>query len=363
MTPQIKSSLMSVTRSQSFGRFVELLERLTDRHASLLRVLTYHRVDEPAARPDLYPGTISATPGVFAQQMEHLASRYHVASMAEVLSAVRGKGELPPRSVLITFDDAYHDFALDAWPVLRHHGLPATLFVPTAYPNGGSRPFWWDRLYHAVWRPGAGECLTTPLGPLMLTNRHERNLAVRRLLAYLKTLPHRQLEQVIDDVCGQQNASSPSGSVLSWERLRALAAEGLTLAAHSQTHPLLSRVTLDEARREVRGSRDDLVREIGETPPVFAYPGGAFTGEVVAMLRSEGFELAFTTCRGINDLRRADPLRLRRINVGRHTTASLWRAQLVAAARHGNFCWPMPAACCPLRAARRPSGRGIRTAR
>ena len=49
---------------------------------------------------------------------------------------------------------------------------------------------------------------------------------------------------------------------------------------------------------------EDLEREVGPVPPVFAYPGGAFNEEVVTMLRREGVRLAFTTGHGINGLTR-----------------------------------------------------------
>ena len=341
MTPRINQRLMRAAGGRSFGRFVDLLERLGDRNTHLLRVLTYHRVDELAARPDLYPGLISATPDEFARQMEYVASTCHAVDVADVLRAVRGDGKLPPRAVLITFDDAYRDFAEHAWPVLRRYGVPATGFVPTAYPSGEERSFWWDRLHRAISRRPAGRPLATPLGDLPLECERDRALAVRRLMRYAKTLPHHELEKMMDEACSRRDDSSSSRSVLSWEELRRLTAEGVTLAPHTRAHPLLSRVTLDEAESQVIQSRDDLAREIGAAPPVFAYPGGAFTGEVVSMLRSRGFELAFTTCRGVNDLRRADPLRLRRINVGSRTPTSLFRAQLLPALRHCNFCWPV----------------------
>jgi hypothetical protein len=50
---------------------------------------------------------------------------------------------------------------------------------------------------------------------------------------------------------------------------------------------------------------------------------------VVRILREEGFRLAFTTVRGVNDMQHADRLRLRRINVGRRTNLSIFRARLL----------------------------------
>src|SRR3712207_2813854 len=149
MSGVIKHLLLFATRSAAFSRFVGFLERADPQSPNLLRVLTYHRVDEPDAQPTLYPGLISATPAAFEQQMRYLSKHYNVVSMAEVLAAFQGAA-LPPRSVLVTFDDAYRDFAEHAWPTLRRYRLPATVFVPTAFPDRPQRIFWWDQLYHAV---------------------------------------------------------------------------------------------------------------------------------------------------------------------------------------------------------------------
>jgi peptidoglycan/xylan/chitin deacetylase (PgdA/CDA1 family) len=116
----------------------------------MLRVLTYHRVADPRDTPMLHPGLISATPTAFVQQMGYVARHYRVVSMAEVLQAVLKGTALPRRAVLLTFDDAYHDFGDIAWPILNRYRLPVTLFVATGYPNRPERAFWWDRLYHAM---------------------------------------------------------------------------------------------------------------------------------------------------------------------------------------------------------------------
>lgn len=144
----IKQNIFRVARSRLFSTLVTLLEKLEHRQ-NLLRVLTYHRVDHPDARPELDPHLISATPEDFARQMEHLAEHYRVVTIDQVLQAVRETSPLPPRSVLVTFDDAYRDFSEHAWPTLQRLGLPAVMFVPTAFPSQ-PRQFWWDTVYQAL---------------------------------------------------------------------------------------------------------------------------------------------------------------------------------------------------------------------
>lgn len=325
----IKRLVIAAMRSGLFARAVSLLERSDGWRADMLGVLTYHRVDEVGARPHLSPSLLSATPVSFAAQMEYLATHFHVISVQEVLAALREETALPPRAVLITFDDAYVDFVENAWPVLRHLGLPVTLFVPTAYPDHPERLFWWDRLYQAVSDP-ARSVLHTPEGRIPLRSARQRRRAFKRLREHVKTLDHDAAMAWIATVCGEP-VPPPEPTVLSWDALRSLARQGVTLGAHTQTHPLINRISLARAQAEALGSLEDLRREIGEVLPVFAYPSGGVDAQVAAQLALAGFTLAFTTERGLNDLRTADPLRLRRINVGVQTPLAALRVQLMPA--------------------------------
>lgn len=323
--------LRALAHSAPVRALVERWERAGE-PVPLLRVLTYHRVAPPDERPDLAPH-LAVRPEHFEAHVRLVVSRYRPVSLEEVLDAVEGRRPLPPRAVLVTFDDAYIDFARHAWPVLRREGVPVVLFVPTAYPGDPSAAFWWDRLYHALHtaRHGAVE---TPLGRLPLRSPRERRRAYRRLRAHVKALPHDEAMRFLDALCARLGAPAARGSVLDWEGLRRLAGEGVTLAPHSRTHPLFNRIPPERARLEALCSWADLVRHVGPVPRVFAYPSGGVNGAVVGQLARAKFRLAFTTERGINDLRAAHPLRLRRLNVGAGTTLPLLRVQLVPQVRY-----------------------------
>jgi len=295
-----------------------------------LRVLTYHRVANPGGDPSLDPRMISATPEGFALQMEHLRRHYAPVSLPEVLAAVESEAELPRRAVLVTFDDAYADFVEWAWPTLRSLGIPATMFVPTAYPDHPERSFWQDRLHWAFTRTSLSELSIEPGLTLPLRTAEERRRSLKTLMTLLKSQPNDVSGGLVDRVCAELGETRPpKKSVLSWEELRQLAAEGLALGAHSRHHPLLTRVGPDEVRREAVGARQDLEREIGCAPPVFCYPSGDHDAAVVAILAEEGFRVAFTTLDGQNDLRRAELLRLRRTNITPRTTPLVFRLRLM----------------------------------
>jgi peptidoglycan/xylan/chitin deacetylase (PgdA/CDA1 family) len=294
-----------------------------------LTVLTYHRIAELADDPDdLDPALVSAGPLEFQNHVAWLAANATPVSLDDVLAARAGGAELPRRAVLVTFDDGYADFAEVAWPVLRAHGVPAVVFVATAYPGSLGHGFWWDRLHRALARTDRREPLPTPLGLLPLATAADRERAHSALVPYIHALPHddamRALERLVA-LLGDADSVCP---VLSWPQLRELAGEGVTVAPHTRTHARLDRVTRERADAEIAGSRADVERELGHCPAAFAFPAGGHDDQAGALLREHGFALGFTTRRGPNDLRRADWLRLNRTNVGRRSTVRVLRAQL-----------------------------------
>lgn len=312
--------------------FIRLLERTVGGRPDRLAVLTYHRVIDREARPEPAPGTLSATPAAFALQIEFLAQNYRFISIEELLDDVRKDRMLPPRTLLLTFDDAYVDFEEHAWPILKRAGAPVTLFVPTGYPNHPERTFWWDRLFQSIVGATA-ERIETPLGPMAWSTRDERLHCFRLLREGIKGMPHGAAMELVDHVCRELGNGSPAPRVLGWDSLRSLASEGVALGAHSRSHPLVDRIPIEQAREEIVGSMEDLRRETGSALPIFAYPGGHYNDEVARLMDRANVQLAFTTDPGVNDIRRSDRLRLRRIHVGSGTTLALLRAQLLGIRR------------------------------
>lgn len=294
----------------------------------MLRVLTYHRI---VARDDesTTPGIASATVERFAAHVRFLARDFDPVALDDVIRAVLDRAPLPRRAILVTFDDAYRDFASAAWPILKRHTVPATVFVPTAYVGRTGPVFWWDRLYASLMQ-AERDTLHLPGEILPLGTRGERLAAFRNIRNRIKGLTHAEAMQLVDAACSEagEPAEQPEASVLSWDDLRALAHDGVALASHTHTHPLLNRVSRQRVREEVATSLQALERELGATPPVLSYPNGAHDDAAVDELRRSGIEVAFTQLPGLNDPARVDPLRLCRINVTRRTSLPLLKLRL-----------------------------------
>ena len=99
-------------------------------------ILTYHRVG-PQTNLMIMPRES------FAAQMEYLArNHYHVIRLAELPDFLSGRRSLPPRAVVITFDDGHVSTYQHAYPILRQHGFPATFFLYTDFLGGGEGLTW-----------------------------------------------------------------------------------------------------------------------------------------------------------------------------------------------------------------------------
>ncbi len=301
------------------------------RSVNRLGVVTYHRVAEPAATPELNPRSVTVSPRRFERQMRILLRHRTVVSLADVVRAVETGAPLPPRAVLITFDDAYADLSGAALPILERLGIPATIFVPTAFPDHPERGFHTDRIHRGFTRT-TRRGVETPIGRLPLGTPEERRSSVMRVEdELLKKMRHQEAESLVEALGRELGVPPlPTKSVLGWDELRAWAARGFSLAAHSRNHVILVHATEAEIRDEVAGARQDLEREIGSSPAVFCYPNGSHDEKVVSIVREEGYRIAFTTLHGANDLATADPLRLCRTHVGRATSPFLLRLRTSA---------------------------------
>jgi peptidoglycan/xylan/chitin deacetylase (PgdA/CDA1 family) len=115
--------------------------------ASLL-VLIYHRV--LPTRDPLLPDEPDAAD--FSAQMDLIGRNFRVLPLREAVQRLRS-GDLPARSVSITFDDGYANNCEVALPILRERGIPATVFVATGFLNGGR--MFNDTVIEAIRRAGA----------------------------------------------------------------------------------------------------------------------------------------------------------------------------------------------------------------
>ena len=103
-------------------------------------VLTYHRFSVNN------PGKLTVTAEAFESQMKYLKENgYYFITLTQLIEFVDYKKALPPKAVAITVDDGWRSFYEIGFPILKRHGIPATLFVYTDF-IGGSKAMTWQQV-------------------------------------------------------------------------------------------------------------------------------------------------------------------------------------------------------------------------
>jgi peptidoglycan/xylan/chitin deacetylase (PgdA/CDA1 family) len=93
----------------------------------IVPILAYHRFGQQASKMEVAVGE-------FAAQLQYLAENdYRVVRLRDVEDFLAGKGALPHKAVVITMDDGYASTYKYAFPLLKEHGFPATVFVYTDF--------------------------------------------------------------------------------------------------------------------------------------------------------------------------------------------------------------------------------------
>ncbi|MFC5667725.1 polysaccharide deacetylase family protein [Kitasatospora misakiensis] len=255
-----------------------------------LAVLAYHGVDDPR---------------VFALQMERLVRIARPVSAEAVEHAVRTGRPLPPRSVLVTFDDGDRTVLTEGLPVLTRLGIPAAAFVVTDL-IGGDQPFWWTEAAFLAAHGGTARSLADcpPDG------------VVRRM----KTLADRDRRTALAELRESAAIRAPRQEQLTPADLLTLSRGGVAIGNHTAGHPCLDRCEGGTLREEIGRAHEALTGWLdGEAPTAFAYPNGNFDPRADAELRRLGYRVGFLFDHRHDRLLPPHPLRISRLRVNSTT--------------------------------------------
>jgi peptidoglycan/xylan/chitin deacetylase (PgdA/CDA1 family) len=109
--------------------------RLSSENVPRIPILMYHSISDNNVKTKRYPFFETRTsPKVFADHMDWLhRENYHVISVQKAHEILNTKTKTTKRYVVITFDDGYRDFYVNAYPIMEKYGFKATVFLPTKY--------------------------------------------------------------------------------------------------------------------------------------------------------------------------------------------------------------------------------------
>ena len=211
-------------------------------------VLCYHALSRD------WDADLSVTPDAFERQISFLLRRgWRPATFTDAVL-----GRRPGRVLAVTFDDAFASVRTYAAPILARHGVPATVFAPTAFMDGGADLEW----------PG---------------------------VAHWK-----------------QTAFAGELAAMDWPQLRALSDAGWEVGSHTRTHPHLTELDDASLHEELRASRERCAEALGRPCRSIAYPYGDVDARVAAAAAAAGYEAGAKLSA---DLRDEGPLRAPRVGI------------------------------------------------
>jgi peptidoglycan/xylan/chitin deacetylase (PgdA/CDA1 family) len=281
-------------------------------------ILGYHRVvsDFAAAAQTEMPSMLIGQE-MFERHIESIGKSFRFVSLDEIGEHVASGRPFDDPVAAITFDDGYRDVYENAFPFLRHQGIPAAVFVVTDLI---SQPTWQthDRLYYLVntafnsWddpRRRMFEVLTELNIPAThIFRRGSLSSSMSAVSALLPVLPQadvRRLMNYLETHVGPAFAESPlrrnmpwaeTNLSLTWPMIHEMRRAGITIGSHTRSHACLPAEERHNVKEELEGSKRVLEAELGEPIDHFAYPGGQFTPEVVGALHDAGYRYAYTAC-------------------------------------------------------------------
>jgi peptidoglycan/xylan/chitin deacetylase (PgdA/CDA1 family) len=302
----MKKSILNLLRMT--GAFAPF--RWAHRHQAL--IITYHRFSERE-------GGAQVSAQAFDEQVKYLAAHYTLVPLSRLATCLQ-KREIPPRLAAITIDDGYRDAYEIAFPILRKHRAPATVFVVTEFVEGTAW-LWTDkpRYLTAHAAPQSFEIgiegHTLRLG---LNGAASRAVAAGLINAALKPLSEEARDALIDDLALMLGVKIPERppaeyGAINWSQAREMSDAGVEIGSHTLTHPILTGLSADRLRAEVELSRERIQNALERNVETFCYPNGDYDLRTQREVARAGYQLAVTTDVGLNN-ERNDPLALRRIH-------------------------------------------------
>ncbi len=260
-----------------------------------LSILIYHQVLE--AFDPLRPSEPVAER--FDWQMALLARHFTPLSLSDALAQLQA-GSLPPNAVCVTFDDGYANNLTVAQPILQRHGIPATVYVATAFSDGAN--MWNDRVLH-LFADSDRARLKLGQASVDLGDWNSRRQLAQRCLDELKYLPWQERTARVDALYRLNEIAEQPPLMLTPEQVQALTNLGVEVGAHTVHHPILKQLAAAEQRGEIEQSRAQLEAWTGRPVRHFAYPNGRLGRDLdqqtQQQVREAGFESAVITNPGV----------------------------------------------------------------
>ncbi|MFQ5413643.1 MAG: polysaccharide deacetylase family protein [Phycisphaerae bacterium] len=298
--------------------------------ARCLAIMYHYVLDE---RRDAGSGICGRTAPDFRRQLDRLCDTAEAIDWASMYAWLQGRGSMPKRSFLLTFDDGLAGHARVVAPILKERGIRAVFFVcgdvlvrqrllPVhavhllmgTLGEDGFR----DALLARLAEEDPSLDWAASVDPAAADRMYHYETPDRARLKYLLavTLPAALRDHVVDALFEQHVGSATRWAkewYLNWDDLTDLEAMGHTVGGHGQCHEPCTRLGPERLRQDMTSVAAVLSGGLGPDLRPFAYPYGRCSDEVCTQCRRAGFVQAFTTERGWITAG-SDPMRLPRVD-------------------------------------------------
>lgn len=264
------------------------------RNRETLSVLMFHRVIDPDAPAWQGANPLFTMSTRFFEQLLRLIKRHYTpVGLETVARARRGEAVLPPRALLVTFDDGWADNVEFAAPLLRQAEVPAVFFVATGAVKSGEA-FWQERLFASLMVAGEGSDQWVTLGrtPGIDETIGDTNFPrkVMRFVSCLESRGGRAGEDCAAQFSAMDDRSMPQ--MMTPEDITRLAEDPLfDFGTHGVSHTPFP--ALDDPGMELVQSWDDLSSWCAPPVKSLSFPHGRYTSEILDQTKSTGYELIF----------------------------------------------------------------------
>ena len=265
-------------------------------------ILLYHRViadDDPEMTHSIRGMT--TTPEIFKAELNFLKKKFSVISMNNLLKHLEEGTAIPRRSVAITFDDGWRDNYLNAFPILKNHEIPATIFITVNLTGTGDK-VWFNKaimIYKAQKMEPAKimnivrSICKDPIPPEELPEN------IVGFVDMLKPYNNKLIKEVIDQLFeasfpAQEKNEFPR-NILNWDEIKEMSAAGIEFGSHGMTHGILPLLSKDDIQWELNESKKQMETNLGITIDTFSYPNGDYNSDIIDMVKAAGYRCALVT--------------------------------------------------------------------
>lgn len=285
------------------------------RNKNKVAVLTIHGVSDKNSGAQWQPLRSYLSTDELDNHLSRIKKHYNFVSIEKAARMIRGEEPIQKNCVTVTFDDGYLNNIELAFPVLKKHGVPMTLFAATGHIER-EEPFWFDRLDYAVQHNIDGQHEEDFDGQKLTFDMSDRVVGKATLVKSIRTilqlspddyvLVPKAIEFIerIESIKGKSLLdiidTDINAALASTETLAEFAKDDLvTIGSHTKNHVRLHSQPAEKVENELTLSKDMLEDLLGERCDWFCFPNGSTTKEAADITDKVGFLASFTTKEGL----------------------------------------------------------------